>query len=109
MCETKYYNVFDAITADYALEPMVCLFCGGHEVDFNQYIHDAYCSDCGTWQVEEFNKRKKNEPTEVKITFSFRLVEEYDAVKKAISAMLNLVEDGWSMEFSHEDKWGKHA
>lgn len=47
------YSVIDAIEAEYTLEPLVCLFCGSEEVTYNQGVADAYCAECGRWQLEE--------------------------------------------------------
>jgi len=49
----KEYTVEDVIAAECSLEPMVCKFCGSNEVVYDQYIVDAYCQDCGKWQLEE--------------------------------------------------------
>ena len=49
------YTVYDVINAECTLEPMVCLFCGSHEVTFYQYVADAHCEVCGKWQIEEAN------------------------------------------------------
>ena len=45
------YDVQDVINAECTLEPIKCRYCGSLEVDFNQYIGDAYCSHCGNWQL----------------------------------------------------------
>ncbi len=47
------YTVHNVIAAECTLEPMICLHCDGSEVTFDQYIGDAYCADCGKWQLEE--------------------------------------------------------
>lgn len=49
----RAYTVEEVIVAECTLEPMVCKFCGSHEVTFNQYLHDALCGDCGKWQIED--------------------------------------------------------
>lgn len=46
------YTVYDVLQAEYTLEPLRCLFCGSTCVVFNQYIGDAYCEECGRWQLE---------------------------------------------------------
>ena len=51
------FTVHDVIAAGYSLEPMVCLFCGSHEVSYNTVVSDAACSDCGMWQLEEEHSR----------------------------------------------------
>jgi len=48
----KTYTVEEVIAAEITLEPMKCKFCGSHEVEFLQYIGDAYCGSCGTWQLD---------------------------------------------------------
>lgn len=48
----KAYTVHDVLAAECTTEPMVCLKCGSHEVTFHQYIGDAHCADCDTWQLE---------------------------------------------------------
>ena len=58
---TKTYTVHDVIQAGYTLAPMVRLFCGSHEVEYNQYIGDAHCASCGAWQLEEEELRKEND------------------------------------------------
>jgi len=50
--EQRKYFINDVINAGYNLEPLTCLNCNSQEVTFNQYIGDAYCSECGTWQIE---------------------------------------------------------
>ena len=50
--DEKNYDVFDVINAECNLEPMVCLKCGSNEVTFEQYVGDAYCTECGTWQLD---------------------------------------------------------
>jgi len=51
--EKKSYTVHDVLNAGYTLEPMVCLKCGqvGY-VTFSQYVGDAYCEQCGEWQLD---------------------------------------------------------
>jgi hypothetical protein len=49
----KSYTVNDIQRAGYNLEPMRCIFCGSHEVTYNQYIGDALCGNCGRWQNED--------------------------------------------------------
>lgn len=46
------YTVEDVIAAEYTLEPLCCKHCGSREVTYHQYIGDAYCADCGRWQLE---------------------------------------------------------
>lgn len=46
------YTVHDILNAEINLEPLICLACGSHEVTFHQYIGDAYCANCGKWQLE---------------------------------------------------------
>jgi len=48
----KTYTVEDVIQAECTLEPIKCKKCGGTNVTFHQYIEDAYCADCGTWQLD---------------------------------------------------------
>lgn len=50
--KVKGYTVIDVLNAGYTLEPMVCLKCGSNEVTHNQYMCDAYCAECGTWQID---------------------------------------------------------
>ncbi len=50
--EQRKYFVNDVINAGYNLEPLTCLNCNSQEVTFHQYVNDAYCSECGTWQDE---------------------------------------------------------
>lgn len=33
------------------LEPMRCIYCGSHEISYNQGLRDAQCGDCGLWQI----------------------------------------------------------
>lgn len=53
MEQQAVYTVFEIINAECNLEPIECLFCNSVEVEYHQYIGDAYCSHCGTWQLEE--------------------------------------------------------
>lgn len=50
--EKRTYTVEEVIAAEYTLEPMKCKYCGSLEVVFLQYIGDAYCQDCGIWQLD---------------------------------------------------------
>lgn len=52
MMEEEFYDVQDVINVSYNLEPIKCRFCGSLEVDYLQYIGDAFCSECGKWQLE---------------------------------------------------------
>ena len=53
-CQMKReYTIHDILIAECTLEPLVCLHCGSLEVTFHQYLSDAYCGDCGRWQLEE--------------------------------------------------------
>ena len=54
--DKKKYNVFDVLKVGYTLEPLVCLKCKSEAVIFHQYIGDAYCENCGTWQLEYKSK-----------------------------------------------------
>lgn len=45
--------VYDILAVEYNLEPLTCLYCDSHEVTFHQYANDAYCEECGRWQIEE--------------------------------------------------------
>ena len=54
----KKYTVKDVLAAGFNLEPLHCLFCGSREVVFHQYISDAYCENCGKWQLEEPEKKE---------------------------------------------------
>lgn len=47
------YTVKDVIKAEYTLEPLACIHCHSTEVTYHQYIGDAHCATCGTWQIEE--------------------------------------------------------
>lgn len=48
----KVYDVQDVINAECTLEPMKCRHCGKiGEVTFHQYVGDAYCAECGKWQI----------------------------------------------------------
>jgi len=49
----RTYSVEEVIAAECTLEPMECKFCGSLEVIFLQYVGDAYCEECGTWQLDE--------------------------------------------------------
>ena len=49
----KTYSVEEVIAAESTLEPMECKFCGSLEVIFLQYVGDAYCEECGRWQLDE--------------------------------------------------------
>lgn len=49
----KTYTVHDCIKAGYTLEPLGCLHCGSLEVTYHQDLDDAYCSNCGEWQIDE--------------------------------------------------------
>lgn len=53
MSEPQTFTVHDIIAAEYNLEPLRCLHCGSLEVVFNQAVMDAYCADCGRWQLED--------------------------------------------------------
>jgi len=48
----NYYDVQDVINAGFTLEPLKCRKCGriGYTV-FLQYVGDAYCEYCGSWQL----------------------------------------------------------
>ena len=48
----KTYSVEEVIAAECTLEPMKCKFCGSLEVTFLQYVGDAHCDECGTWQLD---------------------------------------------------------
>ena len=50
--EQRKYFINDVINSGYNIEPLTCLNCNSQEVTFHQYIGDAYCSECGTWQDE---------------------------------------------------------
>ena len=46
------YDVQDVINAGYTLSPIKCRYCGAmHDVTYMQYIGDAYCENCGRWQI----------------------------------------------------------
>ena len=45
------YDVQDIIDREYNLEPLECRYCHSLEVTFDQYIKDAYCAECGKWQL----------------------------------------------------------
>lgn len=49
----ELYSVYDIRAAECNLEPLGCLYCGGLEVTYHQYIGDAYCATCGRWQAGE--------------------------------------------------------
>lgn len=52
--EHQCFTVQDVITAQCTLQPLKCVHCGNsEEVTFNQYIGDAYCENCGNWQVPD--------------------------------------------------------
>ncbi len=56
------YTAEDIFEAECNLEPLQCMKCGSLEVTYNQYIMDAFCADCGTWQEEyeeEANERSE--------------------------------------------------
>lgn len=55
--EETVYDVQDVIDVGYTLEPLRCRFCGSHEVTFYQYIGDAFCETCGSWQLEGSNSK----------------------------------------------------
>ena len=46
----EVYDVQDVINAECNLAPIKCRKCGSLEVAFHQYIGDAYCEECGSWQ-----------------------------------------------------------
>lgn len=52
-CVETPFTVHDVLNAECNLEPLVCLYCGSYEVVFQQYVGDAYCQDCGSWQLDE--------------------------------------------------------
>lgn len=52
----KVYTIYDVIRAECTLEPLECIFCKSHRVTFHQYVEDAYCYECGKWQLEESTK-----------------------------------------------------
>lgn len=52
------FTVHDVISAECNLEPLICLFCGYDEVTFFQYVGDAYCANCGRWQMEHENNEQ---------------------------------------------------
>lgn len=60
MKKEKTYNVYDILNAEYNLSPLKCVKCNSLEVTFHQYIGDAYCANCGSWQRDEYEKRKNN-------------------------------------------------
>ena len=49
----KEYTIYDVIKTECNLEPLKCIFCGSHEVTYEQYVGDAYCANCGKWQLED--------------------------------------------------------
>jgi ribosomal protein S27E len=51
--ETNQFDIYDVRAAECTLSPIKCLACGSSEVTYHQYIGDAYCAACGTWQLEE--------------------------------------------------------
>lgn len=55
LISTNHYTVKDIITAECGLSPIVCVHCQSLEVTFDQKIHDAYCANCGQWQLETEN------------------------------------------------------
>jgi len=55
----KTFDVQDIIDAEYNLEPLKCRFCNSLNVAFNQYIGDAYCEECGRWQLEKTEKENR--------------------------------------------------
>lgn len=60
MKEKEFYDIEDVINAGYNLEPIKCRKCGSLEVEFLQYIGDATCSNCGSWQLEIKKKKGDN-------------------------------------------------
>ncbi|MGO9014650.1 MAG: hypothetical protein ACLQF0_06685 [Dissulfurispiraceae bacterium] len=48
----KTYDVQDVINAGCNVDPLECRACSSSEVEFHQYIGDAYCQTCGSWQLE---------------------------------------------------------
>ena len=46
----EYYDVQEIIDNECLYEPIKCRFCDSLEVDFIQYMRDAYCNMCGEWQ-----------------------------------------------------------
>ncbi len=51
---TNYYDVQDCIDAECNLEPIKCRHCGVvGRTTFHQNVGDAYCADCGKWQLEK--------------------------------------------------------
>jgi hypothetical protein len=50
----KFYTVKDVQEAGCTLEPLKCVHCGTLGcVEYNQYIGDGYCEECGEWQTDE--------------------------------------------------------
>lgn len=46
------FDVQDIIDVGYNLYPLKCRNCGSEtEVTFYQYLHDAHCEACGSWQL----------------------------------------------------------
>ena len=50
------FTVEDVLEAGFTLEPLICKYCGSRYVIFNQGVGDAYCEECGKWQLEEERK-----------------------------------------------------
>ena len=45
-------TVYDVIEAGFNLEPLECLHCGAvGEVTYHQHLQDAFCANCGQWQL----------------------------------------------------------
>ena len=53
MKEQKTYTVHDVRRAECNLEPLKCIHCGYVGLFYSQRVRDAYCPDCGRWQLDE--------------------------------------------------------
>jgi transcription initiation factor TFIIIB Brf1 subunit/transcription initiation factor TFIIB len=46
------HDVQDVVDLGYNLDDLKCRYCGSKEVTFNQGVGDAYCAECGEWQLK---------------------------------------------------------
>ena len=56
----KAYDIQDIFDAECTLEPLKCRKCGSLEVVFLKGVMDAYCENCGRWQLAISRKKEKN-------------------------------------------------
>ncbi len=66
--DQKTFDVQNVINAGFTLEPLRCRYCKATEnVVFNQGVGDAYCENCGTWQLDcPVDEEKAEAPKEAR-------------------------------------------